>query len=357
MRAALVSPYALDVFGGVQSQVLGLAAALRGVGHEVLVVSPVSGAVAPDGVIGVGATVAVPVNGSRAPVSPFPSTARRARAVVEDFHPDVVHLHEPLVPGPCLGVLGLRGLVSVGTFHRADAGLLYPALRPLLAPFARRLGLRVAVSAAARETARRALGRRLEPSLILENAVDVDTYARAVPEPTEGPTVVFLGRHEQRKGLEIALRGFLLLPENFRFWVLGAGPQTERLHREYHDHRVRWLGALRNEEAAAFVKGADVLVAPSLGGESFGVVLLDAMAAGTAVVASDLPGYRDAGLGAARFVPPGSPEALAASVLELLGDPAQRLGLEEEGRRRASSHSFTELARRYLRCYEELLAR
>jgi len=354
MRVALVSPYALDVFGGVQAQVIGLAAALRRRGVEVLVVGPLGDGSAPEGVTGVGRPIAVPANGSRAPVAPWPSAARRARAAVADFAPDVVHLHEPLVPGPCLGVLSMRSAPVVGTFHRSDAGFAYPALRPVLARLARRLALRVAVSPAASATARRALGRRLEPTVILENAVDTDRFDAVAPLRHDGPTVVFLGRHEERKGLEVALRALEFLPGDVRMSVIGDGPQTGRLRARYGEERVRWFGALDNDDAAAVLKGADVFVAPSIGGESFGVVLLEAMAAGVPVVASDLPGYRLAGANAARFVSPGSPEGLARAVQELLAHPSERRELVLAGLRQAASHSFGELSRRYLECYAEV---
>ena len=254
-----------------------------------------------------GVPIAVPANGSRAPVAPYPLAARRARAALREFRPDVAHLHEPLVPGPSWGVLADRARPIIGTFHRADAGVIYPVLRPLFSRAAARLALRVAVSSAAADTAERALGVALRPTMIIENAVDPGRDALVAPAMREGPTVVFLGRHESRKGLEIALRALALLPPEVRLWVIGEGPETARLKSRYPDRRISWLGALPNADAARFVKAADVLVAPSLGGESFGVVLLEAMAAGTAIVCSNLPGYREAGGDAARFVAAGIP--------------------------------------------------
>jgi phosphatidylinositol alpha-mannosyltransferase len=357
-RVALVSPYALDRFGGVQSQVLGLSAALRAAGIEVAVIAPFGEPAhpPPDGLIAVGAPISVRANGSQAPIAPYPAAWHRARAALKAFGPDVIHLHEPLVPGPCLAILMAQTPApKVGTFHRAEAGWLYPLFRPVFSPLAARLDLRVAVSPAASATARRALGARHEPTMVLANAVDVDRFRAAPRRASEGPTLAFLGRHEPRKGLEVLLRAMAQLPHNVRLWVVGEGTHTDALRARFDDPRISWLGALDDETAAETLAGADVFVAPSLGGESFGVVLLEAMAASTAIVASDIPGYRLVADGAARFFTPGDADALASTVLALLGDPSSRNRLVEEGRRRAELHSFSALGAAYLEWYERLL--
>lgn len=355
MRVAIVSPYALDVFGGVQSQALGIGRELAA-SCDVLVVAPgPSGPRAGLVVKGVGAYVSIPANGSRAPIALAPAAWRATRKALEAFAPDVIHVHEPFVP-----LVGLAAATSelapvVATFHRAGSGRLYPVLRPLLMSTYRGLAARVAVSLEAAETLRSLFGEREEPVEILSNGIDVARFERAAHLKGVVPSVVFVGRHEQRKGLSVLLEAFSD-DLGARLIVVGTGPQFDQLRRRYaRPGMVEFLGPLDDEQMANAVASADVLVAPSLGGESFGVVLLEAMAAGTAVVASDLPGYRLAAGDAARFFPRGDVVALRAALRELLTDPLQRGELVARGSSRASSHSFSALAARYAEIYRGVL--
>lgn len=370
MRVALVAPYDLAVPGGVQAQVLGLARALSTAGDQVLVVAPghpsrwplgepIGAAGARIATAGAGPTLVVPVNGSRAPVARSPLAGVRTRAALAAFAPDVVHVHEPFVPGPALAAARTGLAPVVGTFHRAGADRAYRLLGPAFASLARRLAARVAVSEAARATLESVVGALWAGVEILPNAVDLAraAEARADPFPSPGTTVVFVGRHERRKGLEVLLEAFSLLEGEASLWVVGDGPLRRELEARHAGARICFLGRLGDREADRRVAGADVLVAPSLGGESFGVVLLEAMAAGTAVIASDLPGYRLAGGDAARYVPPGSPTALAAGIGELLADRAAREGLAAEGLARASGHGFEALAARYRLRYQACSSR
>jgi phosphatidylinositol alpha-mannosyltransferase len=192
---------------------------------------------------------------------------------------------------------------------------------------------------------------------ILGNAVDLDRFAAAVPVPTAAPTALFVGRIEHRKGLAVLLEAFGGLPGDLRLRIVGDGPGAGALRRRFAtDDRLEWLGAVGDEELARQLAAADLLVAPSLGGESFGVVLLEAMAAGTAVVASDIPGYRLAAAGAAELVPPGDAVALRERVGRLLGDPGKRAGLVAAGRRVAARHSFSDLAAAYAARYAAVIA-
>ena len=359
MRVALVSAYDLAVPGGVQAQVLGLARALGAAGHEVVVIAPgTAGADQPAGLelVVVGRSHLVPANGSRAPVAPTPGAMRRARRALVSAAADVVHVHEPLVPGPALAAACTRGAPVVGTFHRARAGAGYIAYGHAFARLVRRLDDRVAVSEMAAETLRAAVG-PCEVA-ILGNAVDLDRFAATVPVPATAPTALFVGRIEQRKGLAVLLEAFAGLPGDVRLRIVGDGPGATALRRRFAaDARLEWLGALRDEELTRQLVAADVLVAPSLGGESFGVVLLEAMAAGTAVVASDIPGYRLAAGGAADLVPPGDAVALGERLGRLLGDPAERARLAAAGRLVAARHSFTDLAAAYAARYAAVVAR
>ncbi|MGA2530809.1 MAG: glycosyltransferase family 4 protein [Acidimicrobiales bacterium] len=365
MRIALVCPYSCTVPGGVQTQVLGLSRALAEGGDDVAVLAPgdksaIKGRLDVQALHGavftpVGSAVGVSVNGSRAPVSPWPSTMARTTSALRAFSPEVVHVHEPLVPGPSLATLLSPKCPLVGTFHRSGSDRGYRAYGHLLGPFARRLDAVFAVSEQARATAESCVGGLSGRVQIITNGVELQASPGISPWPTEAPTVIFVGRHEQRKGLKVLLEAFSRLQADAVLWVLGQGPETGRLRARFGSQpRIEWAGAPDDTERARRLAGADVLVAPSLGGESFGVVLLEAMAGGTAVVASDLPGYRLAAGGAARLVAPGDPVALAAAVSDLLRDEPSRQALVDKGRERARECDMAAVAGLYREVYARL---
>jgi len=328
LRIALVCPYSLSRPGGVQGQVVGLSRALGTRGHSVTVFAPLDGVgSAPEGVdlVATGHSVSLPANGSFAPVTLSVRAVARALRSLRSTGFDVVHVHEPFAPGLPYGLLvGRRLPPVVATFHRSGGSVLYRLAGPLVRPLADRLALRCAVSEAARATAADALGGTYE---VLFNGVEVDRYGSVDPWPTDRPALLFLGRHEERKGLGVLLEAFERLLRSRRddpnvdagvrpvLWIAGDGPQTEALrlrHPESAD--VRWLGVLSEVDKIRRLVAADLLCAPSLGGESFGMVLLEAMAAHAVVVASDIVGYRDAAGGLAVLVPPGDPVALAEAI-------------------------------------------
>jgi phosphatidyl-myo-inositol alpha-mannosyltransferase len=356
MRVAMVSPYDLAVPGGVQGQVRGLATALRRLGHEVLVVAPGPPRVTPDEVT-VGRAIGVRANGSVAPVSVSPLAALRAARATR--WSDVVHLHEPLAPVIAYGCLLSARAPVVGTFHRNGASPLYGALRPAVRFVSGRLAARCAVSEAARDNVARYAPGEFE---VLFNGVDLEPFARAVPSERRAPTVLFVGRHEPRKGLGVLLQAFAKSDRDAELWVIGEGPATDQLRRRFPpSRRLRWLGAIDDGEKAARMVAADVVAAPSLGGESFGVVLLEAMAARCAVVASDIDGYRDAAGAHARLVPPGDPDALAAALDDALAEAAAGTGSSspgalDEARAHAERWSMSRLAERYEQIYERVLS-
>jgi phosphatidylinositol alpha-mannosyltransferase len=357
----MVSPYSLSRPGGVQGQVLGLGHALRELGHDVSVVAPDDqrpvGEVAPDGTFVVGRSTGIRTNGSVAPVALRPDAARRAARFVAQGSFDVVHLHEPMTPIVPYGCLiGARSPI-VGTFHRAGGTAWYTALRPLARWAAGRLEVRCAVSEAARATAQAALGGEYR---VLFNGVNVARFANAVAYPTEGPTVLYVGRHEERKGLGVLLDAFASVEESAAtLWVASEGPETERLRTAHPpSRRIQWIGELPDDELAARMAAADVLCAPSLFGESFGMVVLEGLAAGCVVVASDLAGYRVAAGTSALLVPPGDVAALAAGLSTALHEVASGTGRASPSARLAvrqhvEAWSLEHLARAYTDIYKE----
>lgn len=357
MRIGMICPYSLTIPGGVQAQVLGLARELRHRGHAVRILAPCDGPPPDPCVTPLGSSVPFAANGSVAPLAlDWPSAVRTVRALkAENF--DVVHVHEPLAPGPSVITLLNGPAPVVATFHRAGASRTYALLGPVLARLLRtRIDRWIAVSRDAAATAA-ALGGDF---LILFNGVDVERFANATRlETTPGrQAVFFLGRHEERKGLSVLLEAFSAMPDSVDLWVAGTGPQTEELQRQWaDDSRISWLGRVSDAEAASRVKSADAFCIPSLHGESFGIVLLEGMAAGTPVVASDIPGYRNVGTPEldAIMPPPGDPVALRAALNRVLSEPLLAERLRGAGRRRAGAFSMTELAGRYETLYRQLV--
>ncbi len=355
MRIGIISPYSLNSPGGVQTQVLGLASALAGYGHHTRVLAPCDGAPPQTGITPLGASIPTFANGSIAPIAPdFACTLRTVRAL-RDEEFDVLHLHEPLCPGPTQTALFLRSAPIVGTWHAAGTSRAY--LVPGTRWLASRVDVRVAVSQDAAAMAHNGLGGEYEVAF---NGVELDRFEGVEPTRSTTPTIAYIGRHEPRKGLAVLLEAMEKLPEGIRLWVMSRGPQTEELQRRYQrDTRIDWLGRVSDAEKLARIKGADAVCVPSLHGESFGVVLLEAMAARTPVVASDLPGYRNvARIGdEADLVPPGDAAALAEALVGVLLRPDHAADLIAAGRRRAEQFSMVRLAGIYIDAYERAISR
>ena len=355
MRIGLVCPYSLSAPGGVQQQVLGLARALERQGHEVVIVAP--GQVPRDcSGISAGRAFGFRVNGSVAPMAPQPTAAARAVQAIRRGGFDVLHLHEPMAPSITIPVLLAHPAPVVATFHAAGHRTPYRWAAPLLRGLASRIEVRVAVSEPAAQLAQQHLGGSYE---LLLNGIDVSRYQAPAAEAAD-MTILFLGRHEPRKGLDILLDALPLLPRCVNVRVAGNGPATARL-RERHrgDERIRWLGRLTEADKIRELHAASVLCAPSRHGESFGMVLLEALAAGTPIVASDIPGYRSLSSQAdtAHFVPPGDPSALAAGLLRVLSDHRLAADLRAKGAEIVTRFSMDALALRYAQIYDSLSAK
>ena len=362
MRVALVCPYAWDRPGGVQSHVRSLASALATAGHDVGVVAPLADGATPgassDGAFEVataGRTVAVPANGSVAPISFGRRAAAETRTALKGFDPDVVHVHEPLIPS--ISLLAVRAGIApaVGTFHAAtESSVGYALARPWLGRELRKVGRRTAVSEAAR-----ALAARYFPGeyRIVPNGIDVKRFASAEPlDLGRRPTILFLGRIERRKGLEVLIQAVASLGDlSPTLVVVGRGPR-ERAARSLARRLqidVEWLGAVDDETIPRLYRSADVFCAPNLGGESFGIVLLEAMAAGTRVVCSDLDAFRSVAGGAATLVRRGDPRSLAAALRRNIGEQLVAEERVEAGRRRAEGFDWAVLVDELVEIYRE----
>jgi phosphatidylinositol alpha-mannosyltransferase len=370
VKVALVCPYAWDAFGGVREHVAALAAFLAP-DHEVRVLAPGAARAAARGerhVTLVGRPVGVPYNRSVAPVAPSPLAARRVVRALREFAPHVVHVHEPLAPMVSLAASSFGPRPLVGTFHAsAPSQRLYRAASPVARKVARRLDARIAVSPAAQEFAASALKLPLGVFRVVPNGVDVEAFASAAPLPEladpQRPLLLFVGRLEPRKGVDVAIRAFLRLrasSSRVRLCVVGDGPERSRAQ-EIIPPSIRpdvlFVGRVAREALPRYHASADAFLAPATSGESFGIVLLEAMAAGLPVIASDLPGYRtvvkDGRQG--RLVPPGDAFGLADAVSTLLANPALRRAMAAEGRRTAAEYAWPVVGRRVVEVYRSVL--
>lgn len=364
MRIALVSPYDAGVPGGVGEHVQQLAGHFRAAGHYAKVIAPSSRHSAPDAhFIPLGRVTPVAVNGSVARVSLSPALAPAIRRILERERFDVVHIHEPLSPTLSTTFLSCSDRVNVGTFHAAGTRSLgYTVVQGWLRRLTARLRGRIAVSPAARDFAMRYFP---ADYTIIPNGVDVATYGRRQPgaAPAERPTVLFVGRfNEERKGFRHALEAMALvqhvLPEA-QLIVAGGGDPSPyaTLIRQSRLRNIQFLGYVSKQQLAALYQTATVFCAPSTGQESFGIVLLEAMAAGCPVVAADNPGYRDVldhrrdGL----LVAARNSEALAVGLLHLLQDSTARQRMAEHGRAKSHQYAWDRVAARVLQFYTDLM--
>jgi phosphatidyl-myo-inositol alpha-mannosyltransferase len=358
MRVLLVSPYSLSMFGGVQNQVLGLAHNLRELGADARVVAPCDGPPPERGIITVGPSTQFSSNGSIAPIASGKTVAQRTLEACRVVEPDVIHLHEPLVPGPTQTLLISADEPLVGTFHASYMSRVnpwYAVFRPPLRRWINRLAVKTAVSEDAAEMSELSFGCSSE---ILPNGVDVPHFAKATPWPATRSAIFFVGRHEPRKGLDVLLDAFAGLERDAVLWVASEGRDTARL-RGRDVPNVEWLGVISEEEKARRLRAATVFCAPSVGGESFGIVLLEAMAASTAVVASDIDGYRNVARANrdAILAPPNDARALRVALRGMLDDPGRRAELIASGEQRAVEFSMRYLAERFIVLYEAALER
>jgi phosphatidylinositol alpha-mannosyltransferase len=355
VRVALISPYALSVFGGAQEQVLAMSRELSRRGHDVLIVTPDASDRTlydtPAKVLRFGTLLKLPANGSRAPLTLSPMAARSAARAVATFTPDVVHFHEPFAPLLGWSALRAHDAPSVATFHRSGEGPATKYTKPLLRSLARGLDEVAAVSEAAAATMGSACGRT---PVVLFNGFEMDRFVATPRERGDETLLVTLGRFEERKGVAHAINAVrahnVKGADHWRLIVLGDGPQRRELSSlAADDDMIVLVGAPSDEQKRAWLRKANVLIAPALHGESFGLVLLEGMASETSVVASDIPGYREASGGFAVLVPPGDDRALEAGIASALAN--ETTASIAAARAHAQGWSMTTLMDAYLELY------
>ena len=361
MRIGIACPYSLDTPGGVQNHVRDLAEALIDRGHEVSVLAPSEDHTLPPYVVRTGRAIPVPYNGAVARLSFGPVVGARVRRWLREGRFDVVHLHEPATPSLSLLALWAAECPVVATFHSSNLrSRALSASAAILRPSLEKISGRIAVSEYARDTLVHHIGG--EP-VVIPNGVYVDRYADAVPRPdwagAEG-TVAFVGRlDETRKGFPLLAKAFGQVAAGrpgLRLLVVGGGDidgARARLPVEVRD-QVTFLGRADDADKAAALKTADVYVAPNLGGESFGIILVEAMAAGAAVLASNIPAFRKV-LGEGRFgelFAAGDAEDLAARLAGLLDDPDRRAALDAEAQVAVRRYDWSTVAGQILSVYE-----
>jgi phosphatidylinositol alpha-mannosyltransferase len=370
MKVGIVVPYSWSFWGGVQEHADHQARALRDLGVEAKILMghdppgrltkllhPKEGRHTrpPDYVIPVGRSVIVPANASLPNIILSPPAMMRMRRIFAEEHFDVIHVHEPYAPILSAFALAIAQCPTVITCHAAGEKLgWYPIAQRFWGILMERADCRIAVSESARRGAEPYMSGPLE---VIPNGIAVPE--RFDPGGRNGD-VVFIGRNERRKGLEVLLRAWpeVAAKTSARLRVVGADPLSVRWLARRQGlslERVDLLGGLHEDDLTAELETASLLVAPALGGESFGMVLTRAFASATPAVASDIEGYAAvADESSAVLVPPGEPEPLVRAVVELLEDEPRRRALGEGARRVAEQYSWDRIARRLLEIYEEI---
>ena len=371
MKVGIIVPYSWSFWGGVPEHADHQARALRKLGVDVRIVighdppgrltnylHPRQGRHEPPPahVIPVGRSVIVPANGALPNVVISPSAIFRLKQVLERERFDLLHVHEPMTPAIGVAALSFARVPLVATFHASGELAWMKLATPVFGFLAERLDHRIAVSPDAITTVNRYLPGDYE---VIPNGVAMPE--RADPGSREN-RVVFVGRHEPRKGLPVLLRAWpeIRRQTGARLRVVGADPLQVRMllaRLRISDDGIDALGFVSEQERTNELLKAKAFVAPSVGGESFGMVLTEAFACATPVVASDIPGYRDVmtpetGV----LVPPDDPRVLAQAIASLLADEPRRLKLGAGARRRARAYSWDDIGRRLLAIYE-LIAR
>lgn len=361
MKIGMVSPYAWDTPGGVQRHIHDLAEYFRGSGHEVSVLAPIAdeAKVSDSFVVSAGKPIPVPYNGAVARILFGPVASSRVRQWIAQHDFDLLHLHEPAIPSLSLLACWSAQGPLVGTFHAGAARQkVAGAIAPMLEPVIEKLSARISVSEVARETLRINLE---TDSVVIPNGIDVNHFAlsESSEEWRKPNTIGFIGRFDEpRKGLHVLLAA---LPEiaraipDVRILIAGPGEGLDIANSVAPQFRSKltFLGRISEEEKAIFLKSISLYVAPNTGGESFGIILTEAMAAGTTVVASDIPAFSDVLGGGALGALFKNEDYLhlAGVIVDLLSNPLRRDALSQAGHIAASRFDWATVAEQIMDVY------
>jgi len=372
LKIALVSPYDFAYPGGVAVHISYLEHHLARMGHEVKVIAPASKAISGfgDRFIPIGSPRPVPTSGSIARLTLSPWLSKRVKAVLEREGFDIIHLHEPLMPMLCTTVLRLSQTANIGTFHACGGNPGYNLARPLgtwmLKRWFRKLHGKIAVSKPAREFACSYFAGYYN---IIPNGVDVEHFSPDVPpveEFCDGKlNILFVSRLEKRKGLNHLLASFKQVKReipNSRLIIVGPGTRLrrgyEREVRRSGLQDVVFTGLVTYEELPRYYKTADIFCAPATGHESFGIILLEAMALGKPIVASNIEGYANVVAHNAEglLTPPGDKDMLTRALISLLTDESLRREMGARGRVKSLEYSWEHIAQNVLKYYIRVLS-
>lgn len=371
MKIALVTPYDFPFPGGVTEHILQLDGEFRRRGHDtrIIAASSTDDDTLPENVIKVSGTLSTfPFSGSNVRVTISPQVYRRIKEILRREKFDVVHAHEPAAPPLCPIVLHHSRAVNIGTFHAyRETGTAYQITRPLLTPLYNKLDGRIFVSQAVRDAT---LAQFAGDYRVIPNGVDVQRFASREIKPIERyhdgrPNILYVGRLDKRKGFEHLLQAFPQIQQkcpDARLLVVGAFDREDkepfvRYARSHHISSVHFIGYVSRAELPRYYRTATVFCAPSTGFESFGIVLLEAMAAGVPIVASDITGYRQVLTNNhnGKLVLPGEPDAIGRACVKLLQDRSMRERFSKRGRLTAERYDWTHIADSVLSYYDELL--
>jgi phosphatidylinositol alpha-mannosyltransferase len=379
LKIALVSPYDWSYPGGVRSHIEHLAAELRARGHHVRILTPASGLAGREveyGIYKLGAAMPVHFNGSVARIALTPSMKYDLPRILDGEAFDVVHVHEPFVSTLTLAALKLahqRRIATVATFHASSNSRTSPAVMAyaLTSPFLRSIFAQIDGAIAVSESARDHVARFFAADFcIIPNGIDLEHYASGatrLPQFDDGKrNVLFLSRMEPRKGLRYLLKAIPLVREQsaqgelppVRFILAGDGPERQQFQKFVYRHGwddVIFTGYVSDDEKPSYFASADVYCAPSTGNESQGIVLLEALASGVPVVASDIPGYRTVITGpeVGLMTPPRDAERLAWTLCHVLRDDDVRARLAAQGRAHAQHFSWGRVTSAVEQVYQE----
>ncbi|MDD5448188.1 MAG: glycosyltransferase family 4 protein [Actinomycetota bacterium] len=369
MKIAIVSPYSWAYPGGVNSHVRGLASEMQRRGHEITVIAPeLSGEIPMVSTVDAGRSVPIPANGSIAHIALSPAAGKLVRKVVRESSFEILHVHEPFVPLLCRTAVLAATCGVVATFHAAGSKRSFPRLlaRATSASVFKKIDGLIAVSPSAKSTAMSTFGGDYK---LIPNGVDTKLFCRegthaSLASPGDS-VILFVGRDEPRKGLGVLLRAFELLLDEIphaKLALVGPGLSRPRVLGSLPP-RVRdgliCVGEVGSDELPTYYRAADIFCAPSIASESFGIILVEAMACGTPVIASDIPGYRYVVevAGGGFLFPPGNAEELAATLARLLTDEDARKRVTASALEGVGRFSWERVGEEIEKCYLEVLTR